>query len=346
MYNTFCTLFDSGYLDKGLALYESMNKHIKDFKLYILTMDDRSYEILSEYKLEKAILIKEEEFLNDELRDLKNKRSRAEYCWTCSAACLKYVFEKYNEEICTYLDADLYFYDDVKSLEQEFEASGSSVGIVEHRFDLQNEYCRKQYKEVGRYCVQYNTFKNDDYGLKALNWWYHMNIEMCTANQDGEVFGDQKYLDDWTTRFEKVHEYQDFGGGVAPWNISRYKTSKHDDKIMITDKASKDTTSVIFVHFQGLSYLEDGRVALHVFTRPERITPKAVQDIYTPYVAHTSRLRKELEDKYGLSFRIKTDEERKTDSENYKKSRTMNIKEIVRLIKRAMYYRYDFIKVK
>ena len=32
----FCTLFDSNYLDKGLALYESMKTNLAEFTLYIL----------------------------------------------------------------------------------------------------------------------------------------------------------------------------------------------------------------------------------------------------------------------------------------------------------------------
>ena len=42
----FCTLFDSYYLDKGLALYASLDKVCENFTLYIFCFDDRSYEIL------------------------------------------------------------------------------------------------------------------------------------------------------------------------------------------------------------------------------------------------------------------------------------------------------------
>ena len=43
---TFCTLFDSNYLDKGLVLCKSMNNVMPEFKLYILAMDDKCTEIL------------------------------------------------------------------------------------------------------------------------------------------------------------------------------------------------------------------------------------------------------------------------------------------------------------
>ena len=42
----FCTLFDSYYLDKGLALYRSLEKVSEDFTLYVFCFDEDSYEIL------------------------------------------------------------------------------------------------------------------------------------------------------------------------------------------------------------------------------------------------------------------------------------------------------------
>ena len=51
MNNIFCTLFDSNYLDKGLVLYDSMCKHMSQFKLYVFACDKKCYEIL---KVEKS----------------------------------------------------------------------------------------------------------------------------------------------------------------------------------------------------------------------------------------------------------------------------------------------------
>ena len=43
---SFCTLFDSNYLTRGLAMYESLKKYSDDFYLYIFAFDDKSYELL------------------------------------------------------------------------------------------------------------------------------------------------------------------------------------------------------------------------------------------------------------------------------------------------------------
>ncbi|CBK75314.1 hypothetical protein CIY_27420 [Butyrivibrio fibrisolvens 16/4] len=42
----FCTLFDSEYIDKGITLYHSMERCMTEFKLYVFTFDELSYEIL------------------------------------------------------------------------------------------------------------------------------------------------------------------------------------------------------------------------------------------------------------------------------------------------------------
>ena len=44
----FCTLFDSYYLDKGIALYKSLERVSNDFMLFIFCFDERSYDILND----------------------------------------------------------------------------------------------------------------------------------------------------------------------------------------------------------------------------------------------------------------------------------------------------------
>ena len=46
MRTSLCTLFNFYYLDKGLALYESLERVCEDFVLYVLAMDDDCYAYL------------------------------------------------------------------------------------------------------------------------------------------------------------------------------------------------------------------------------------------------------------------------------------------------------------
>src|ERR1035437_8426146 len=121
MYN-FCTLFDSNYFTRGVALYYSLEKNCPDFHLFIFAFDPRTYDLLKGMALNKATIISLKEFEDDDLLRIKLSRSIAEYCWTCTSSTILYVLEKSNVESCTYLDADLFFYSSPKPI---FEEMGS-----------------------------------------------------------------------------------------------------------------------------------------------------------------------------------------------------------------------------
>ena len=96
-----CTLFNHYYLDKGLVLYDSLKDVSKDFKLYILCMDDRCYDIFIAINYPEIIPIKLSEFEDKEMIEAKGNRTFGEYCWTCSSSFILYVLETFKEPICT-----------------------------------------------------------------------------------------------------------------------------------------------------------------------------------------------------------------------------------------------------
>ena len=59
-----CTLFDSNYLDKGLVLYKSLEKYASCFTLYVLSMNDKCYEVLTDLNYEHLIPIRLADFEN------------------------------------------------------------------------------------------------------------------------------------------------------------------------------------------------------------------------------------------------------------------------------------------
>lgn len=271
MYN-YCTLFDSNYLTRGLAMYESLKLYSDSFHLYIFAFDDRSYNLLTKLALDNATIISLREFEDDELLALKGGRSAGEYCWTCTPSVIKYSIEKYNLESCTYLDADLYFFSNPSVLIDEM--GDKSVLITEHRYTAEYD----QSATSGVYCVQFLTFKNDTNGMKVLNWWRDSCNAWCYARFEDGKFGDQKYLDDWTTRFEGVHVLQNIGGGVAPWNVQQYKLEEKSFEL-------------VFYHFHNFKFLPNDYVELGGY----KLRKADLEILYKPYIKHLINIKNELE---------------------------------------------------
>jgi len=284
MYN-FCTLFDTNYLSRGIALYNSIKSHCDNFHLFIFAFNDKCYEILNNLKLEHSTIISLEEFEDQELLKVKPTRSNAEYCWTSTPATILYVLEHFNVDSCTYLDADLFFYSSPKPI---FDEMGeASILITEHRYSPQYN---KEIKS-GKYCVQFVTFKNDDYGLNALKWWRDRCIEWCYARFEEGKFGDQLYLDDWTERFKGVHVLKHLGGGIAAWNVQQYCFDYVNNKLIGIKKSSGKKFEVIFYHFHYLRFFKNGKIELG-----RRLLSNSILNIfYKPYIQHLDKIKKQIQ---------------------------------------------------
>lgn len=212
----FCTLFDSCYLSRGLAMYNSLVGQEVDFHLYIFAFDDACDALLRRLNLSHATIISLDEFETPELLAIKESRTPGEYCWTCTSFTIWHCIHTFSLDHCTYLDADLLFFADPKVLTDEI--GEKSVLITAHRYSPQYD----QSGDSGIYCVQFVTFRNTDQGLAVLRWWMNACLEWCYNRFEDGKFGDQKYLDDWTERFEGVHVLEHRGGESHPgmqWTI-------------------------------------------------------------------------------------------------------------------------------
>lgn len=302
----FCTLFNSGYLDKGIVMFQSLQKVTNDFKLYVVSFDDKCYEVLQRYRCDQLIPISLEEFEDERLIEAKANRTEQEYCWTCSCHAIKYVIEKYCEKMCTYIDADMYFYANPKALFDEIEASGCDVSIIEHRLS-DNIENRRVLQLSGKFCIEFDTFYATDNGMHILNWWCDRCLELCTAVQDGVHFGDQKYLDDWETRFKGVHVLQHLGAGVAPWNIARYRlVEKNADGVRIKFKSDSSINTLIFFHFQAIKYLKNNLVDIGINLYPGYAQQTLYLGLYREYLKRIEEVRDMLADEEDINLRQKT----------------------------------------
>lgn len=286
----YCTLFDINYITRGLAMYESLKLHSSDkFHLYCFAFDEKSHEILVKLNLSNMTVISLTEFENEALLNIKSSRSKGEYCWTCTSSTIKYCIERFNLPHCTYIDADMIFYADPSILVDEM--GENSILLTEHR------YTPKYNSAIasGIYCVQFITFKNDLDGLTALNWWTNSCIEWCYNRYEDGKFGDQKYLDDWTTRFNGVHVLKHKGGGVAPWNIQQFKLSQSINKYTIEEISSKQKYNLIFFHFHHIKFIGDKIGEFGTYS----LSASLIKLLYKPYILQLKEQENLLNQKFG-----------------------------------------------
>ena len=281
----FCTLFDSNYLSRGIAMYESLQKHCNRFHLYIFAFDDKSYEILAGFALANATIISLKDFEDRELLQIKGTRSSREYCWTCTPSTILYCINKYKLEMCTYLDADIYFFSDPLPLIEEM--GNDSVLITGHRYTPVYD----QTETSGKYCVQFISFNHDKNGMKVLRWWRNACLKWCFAYTEDGKFGDQKYLDDWKFRFEGVHELGHLGGGVAPWNVQQYNIVKKKGIIIGKEKTTGNIFDIVFYHFHHLKFFKDNIVQL---TADYVINSNVKRNMYKEYISHLIDIEKNI----------------------------------------------------
>lgn len=300
----FCTLFDSRYLDKGLVMYESLILNAVDFKLYVVAFDELCLRILSNYANDKLIVISLEQFESEELLEAKKNRSAKEYCWTCSCHTIKYVLETYHEPCCTYIDADLYFFQTPQVLLDEIERAGCDVSIIRHNFTESREK-DALIKNSGEYCVEFNTFYATENGKKALQWWCDQCLECCTENRDGSVFGDQKYMEQMKELFQEVHVIEHMGAGVAPWNLARFTLdggSRKGSEIILRDKDTDNIWPLIFYHYHNICYLSKDKVDVGLYLSPGGVSEKLIHLIYTTYLKKLKQTREELKQKFDFDL--------------------------------------------
>ena len=109
----FVTIFDRLFIPQGLALLLSMQRHVSDFTLWVICMDEKTRDVLDSYNVSNLKLLEIEKLETEELVKIKRARSRGEYCWSLTPLPQKFVFDTDPEiQRVTYIDSDLWFLGD------------------------------------------------------------------------------------------------------------------------------------------------------------------------------------------------------------------------------------------
>jgi len=271
----FCTYFDAGYLSRGMALYESLRQHCSEFTLWVLCLDEATFEQLRRRALPnlRPISLSELETAMKELPTAKMNRSRAEYYFTCSPALPLFLLNSSREiDLITYLDSDLYFFANPEIIFSEIKEG--SVAIIPHRFS----HPSIELEQHGIYNVGWVTFRRDESGLACLRWWYERCIEWCYHRVEDGKYADQKYLDLFPKKFSNVIIIENKGANLAPWNLSNYDLRCSHNSCEING------TPLIFFHFQGFRQISQISYATGLAAYGLRVSHSVLRAIFEPYI--------------------------------------------------------------
>lgn len=273
----FCTLFDKNYMSRGIVLYNSLYEHCNNFTLYVLAMDDVTAQYMKSLGHKNLIVITVQDMKEKYpvLVKLEQERTRGEFSWTLSSFSIQYVLKNFNLDSCTYIDSDICFYNDPQLLLDEI--GNKSVLITEHNYTPEYD----QSATSGKFCVQFMYFKNNESGNKVLEYWRSKCEEWCYDRMEEGKFGDQKYLDDWESRFEGiVYNCRNIGCGVAPWNVQKYDITKENNVLYVTDKITKVKRPIVFYHYHGLKEIGKNKWCLSNY----KLFNEVRQNLYKNYI--------------------------------------------------------------
>ncbi len=271
----FCTYFDHNYLPKGLALYHSLVRCCLNFHLFVLCLSKECYNTLSELNLDNVQLIQLDEFEkgDEDLLRAKQNRTLIEYYFTITPSLPLYIFKHYPAvDIITYLDSDLYFFEEPKPIFEEI--GNKSIAIIAHRFPPK----LRELENRGKFNVGWMTFRRDKNGLSCLDWYRTKCIEWCHDRVEKGRYADQKYLNYFQDQFEGVIVIQYKGANLAPWNIDNYNLRIKNNSICV------DNEKLCFFHFQGLEHIMGPLYDTGFCNYGAKLNEIIRKHIYTPYL--------------------------------------------------------------
>lgn len=276
MSSVYCTIFDSNYLARALALHASLMRVNHTSRFAFFCIDDRSADLLERLQLERSIVVRHEDFATTELSQVRPHRSQGEYCWTCKPVAILYVMNRLPDaEWVIYVDTDMMFFSDPDAA---LPIPAAHYLLTPHRFH--GAFGRFE-QQAGKHNAGYVAARRSVIGQQVISWWRDQCIASCSSTPSESSYADQKYLDEFRQQTPLGESSSHMGLNAAPWNIENYRVTVEDGRVRVDD------VPLLLYHFQGLQLFDDGKAALYIGDR--RISDDLRTAIYEPYLAELQR---------------------------------------------------------
>ena len=321
----YATYFDANYLERGLALYQSLQRHSGSFVLWVLCLDTETEQILRELDLPfmRLLPLAELEQLDPQLLATKADRLKVEYYWTCGPSFLLHLYRILpNAQFITYVDSDIYFFHPPELLQQKL--GGNSILVIDHGYI--------DSRGGGRFNVGLLIFRRNSQTQACLTRWRDQCLEWCFDRFEQGKHGDQGYLDEWPNLYD-VTILAPNAAGLAPWNILQTPV-RLDPGGLHTDQGP-----LYFYHFARIRRVNRWVYELHDY-RFHRTTLSLVvrRHLYRPYALALSRAEAQIRS-VGGKIRTGSAHNVNTPAEAIRKKRAGDVP----LTSLARYQRFMFV---
>src|SRR6185312_5001300 len=162
------TYFDDKYLSRGLALYNSLQRHAPGSRLWVLCLNEACHQTLVALDLPDVVAVRLGEFetADPEVAATRASRDTLEYFFACTPAWMRFVMNREAQaEWVTYLDGDLFFFASPEPIYRELR--GAKMAIIPHRYPAK----LARLKKFGTFNVGWVGARNDPDGVAAVEWW-------------------------------------------------------------------------------------------------------------------------------------------------------------------------------
>ena len=271
---TFCTKFDHRYLDRGLALYDSLQRLVPGCQFHVLALSGECAKFLEAAGLPHLHVVTTEDLcrLEPRLEVCKSDRNKASFVFTQTPFLVLHALQSTIAGGClTYIDADTYFF---SSPEAVIAGAGDyDTCLTRHNFAAHWEPTDL----FGEFNTGWVGFRHTRGGVACAEWWAERCLEWCHDRPEGGKFGDQKYLEGFLDQPARVAILDTPGVNCAPWNASNRRFARRSCRTYV------DGQELVHFHFSLMERIGSFCVAPRFEQQLVRNSPGLARYVYSPY---------------------------------------------------------------
>lgn len=222
----FFTSVTTCYIPKARVLANTLKKYNPDAVMHLVISDNlpNNFDIKNEAF---DFIWNAEDFIKTE----NNKKwfymhTVVELCTAVKGAAALHILKETQTDKIVYLDPDIGVFNNLDSLSDMLDKN--SVLITPHQTEpainyqgiIDEEICSLKH---GIYNFGFFAVKNDENGLKFLNWWNNRLMQFCYDDIPNGLFTDQKWGDMIPALFDFAKILREPMYNVATWNLATRK---------------------------------------------------------------------------------------------------------------------------